>query len=75
MTSKNKTFGQNIADFDHLGGKKSRFLDFLKVVLEMFRSCLGIVFGFKRRTFMCIFSSKGRYMTSKIKIGCQNLAL
>ena len=34
----------------------------------MFRSYLGIVFGLKRRTFMCFFSWKGRYLTSKIKI-------
>ena len=60
---------------DHFGGQKSRFLDFLKVVLEMLRSWLGIIFGFKRLTFMCIFSLKGRYLTSKIKNVCQNLAL
>merc|ERR1711923_660868 len=56
-------------------GPKSRFLDFLKVVLELFRSCLGIIFVFKTRTFRCIFSSKGRYLTSKIKFFCQKLAL
>ena len=54
---------------------KSRSLDFLKVVLEMLRSWLGIIFGFKRPTFTCILSSKGRYLTSKIKNLCQNLAL
>ena len=59
--------------FGHVGGQKSRFLDFLKVVLGMFRSCLGIIFGLKRPTFKCIFSSKGRYMTSKIHILGQNL--
>ena len=39
-------------------GPKSRFFDFLKVVLEMFRSCLGIVFGFKRPTFRHCFRLK-----------------
>ena len=79
MTSKIKILGQNLAlwegHFDHFGGQKSRFLDFLKVVLELFRSCLGIIFGLKRSTFRCIFSLKGRYMTSKIQILCQNLGL
>ena len=64
MTSKIKIFGQNLAlwegHFDHFQGQKTRFLDFLKVVLEMFRSYLGIVLGLKRPTFSCIFSSKGR---------------
>ena len=46
--------------FDHFGGRKSRFLDFFKVVLELFRKCLGIVFDLKRPTFGGIFSSKGR---------------
>ena len=63
MTPKIKMLCQNLGlwegHFDHFGGQKNRFLDFLKVVLEMFRSCLGIIFGLKRRTFMCIFSSKG----------------
>jgi len=79
LTSKMKIFGQKLAlwegHFDHFGGRKSRFLDFLKVVLEMFRSCLGIIFGLKRLTFGCIFSSKGRYLTSQIKNFCQKLAL
>ena len=79
LTSKIKFFCQKLAlwegHFDHFGAQKSRFLDFLKVVLEMFRSCLGIIFGLKRPNFRCIFSSKGRYMTSKIKISCQNLGL
>ena len=47
------------AIFDQFGGRKSRFLDFFKVVLELFRKCLGIVFDLKRPTFECIFSSKG----------------
>ena len=52
--------------FDHFQGQKRCFFDFLKVVLELFSSCLGIVFGFKRSPFGCIFGSKGWYMTSKI---------
>ena len=58
MTSKIKILGQNLAlwegHFDHFQGQKSRFLGFLKVVLEMFRSCLGIIFGLKMLTFSCI---------------------
>ena len=46
--------------FDHFLGQKSHFLDFFKVVSELFRKCLGIVFDLKRPTFVCIFSSKGR---------------
>ena len=36
-------------------GSKSRFLDFFKVVLELFRNCLGIVFDRKSPNFLCIF--------------------
>ena len=32
---------------DHFWGQKSRFLDFFKVVWELFRKCLGIVFRLK----------------------------
>ena len=32
-------------------GPKSHFLDFFKVVLELFRKCLGIVFRIKKPTF------------------------
>ena len=64
MTSKIKILCQNLAllggHFDHFGAQKSRFLDILKVGLELFRSCLGIIFGLKRPTFRRIFSSKGR---------------
>ena len=49
--------------------------DFLKFVLEQLRSCLGIVFCLKSYTFRCIFSWKSWYMTSKIKILGQTLAL
>ena len=51
------------------------FFDFLKVVLELFRSCLGIIFGLKTPNFKCIFGSIGWYMTSNIKILSQKLAL
>ena len=64
MTSKIEILGQNLAllegHFDHFGDQKSRFLDILKVGLELLRSCLGINFGLKRPTFMHIFSSQGR---------------
>ena len=38
-------------------GQKSRFLDFFKVVLELFRKCLGYVFGLKgpRNKLFCKF--------------------
>ena len=79
MTTKIKVLGQNLVlwegHFDHFQGKKTHFLDFLKVVLEMFRSYLGIILGFKSLTFRCIFSSKGQYMTSNLKIFGQKLAL
>ena len=45
--------------FDNFGGQKSRFLHFFILVLESFRKFLSIVFGLKRSTFECIFSSKG----------------
>ena len=44
--------------FDHFRGRKSHFLDFFKVVLELFRKYKGIVFGPKRPTFGCIFGSR-----------------
>ena len=40
-------------------GQKTRFLDFSKIVYELFSKCLGIVIGLKRPNFGCIFSSKG----------------
>ena len=71
MTSKIEILGQILAfwegHFDYFQGLKTHFLDFLKVVLELFRSCLGIIFGFKSHTFRCTFDSKGWYMTSKIE--------
>ena len=67
MTPKNEILGQKYAHFDPfegsfltiLGSKKwiSRLI---KVVLALFRKCLGIVFGLKRPTFGCILSFKGR---------------
>ena len=39
--------------FDHFGVQKSRFLHFSK----LFRSCLGILLGFKRPTFRGIFNT------------------
>ena len=46
--------------FGQFGGRKSRFLDFFEVILELFRKCLGIVFDLERPSFGGIFSSKGR---------------
>ena len=37
-------------------GQKTRFLEFFKVALDLFRNCLSIVFGFKRPSF-CVFSA------------------
>ena len=45
--------------FRQFWGQKSRSLDFFKVVLESFRKFLSIVFGLKRPTVGCIFSSRG----------------
>ena len=45
--------------FGNFWGGKSRFLDFFKVVLELFMKCLGIIFELKRPTFWGIFSSQG----------------
>ena len=61
--------------FDHFRGEKSRILEFLKVCLELFRSYLRIIFGLKRLTLSCIFSLICRYMTFKIQILSQNVAL
>ena len=55
MTQKIKIFSQKFAHFAgfkgviflDFGGRKSRFLDFYKVSLELFRKCLGIVFDVK----------------------------
>ena len=55
--------------------KKVVFFDILEIGLELFRSCLGIVFGLKRPILMFVFNMKGPYMTSKIKFLGQNLAL
>ena len=42
--------------FDHLGGIKSCFLHFFKVVLEFFSKCFGILLGHKRPTSGSIIS-------------------
>ena len=47
--------------FDHFGGKKNNFLDFLKVVLGLFRRCLGIVFGLKMPLFGVFLAQKVDY--------------
>ena len=60
MDSKIDTFCQiDIRDLAILGGRKSSFLDFFEVFLELFGKCLGIVFEQERPTFGCIFSFKG----------------
>ena len=59
--------------FYHFRGQKSRFLDFLKVVVEIFRSYFGIIFGLKMLSFRCIFSSKGSIYNLKNKNCRSNL--
>ena len=61
--------------FGHLGGRKSRIIDFFKVVWELFRKSLGILFGLKRPTFGFIFSSKGPLMSPKIENFSRNLSV
>ena len=56
MDLKLYTFGYIDTVFWPFWGEKSRILDFSKVVLELFRKCLGIVIGLKRPTFELIFS-------------------
>ena len=50
-------------------GQKSRFLDFLKVILDLLRNCLGIVFGLKRPILSCRIDPNKILMTTKIDIG------
>ena len=64
MTQKIEFFDQKFAHFGSFKGsflailgQKSRFLDFFKVVLELFKKCLCIVFVLKRPTFGCIYTS------------------
>ena len=38
--------------FDRFGAEKSRFLDFFKVVLDLFGKYLGYVFGVKMPNFV-----------------------
>ena len=44
--------------FEHFGAQDSRFLNFFKVVFELFKKCYGIVIDHKMPTFGCFFSSK-----------------
>ena len=61
MTSKIEILGQNFGplrgSFWPISGSKNPFSGLFKVVLELFRSCLSIIFGFKRPTF-CVFSAR-----------------
>ena len=67
MTPKIEIFGQNLlilevlmGYFHNFWGQEIRFLEILKVVLQLFKNCKGIIFDLKRPTsFLCIFSSKG----------------
>ena len=52
-------------NFDNFQSQKSRFLNFFKLFLEAFRSCLSIVFGLKSANFGCIFGSKRWLLTPK----------
>ena len=45
-------------NFDQYGGQEGRFMDFIKVVLELFKKCLGIIFELKMHTSGCILCSK-----------------
>ena len=58
----------------HFVVRKSRFLDFFNVFLELFGKCLSIVFGLRRPTFGRIFIFKSWYMTPKIEIFGQKYA-
>ena len=62
MTPKFEIFCQNFTlwdgNFGQFAGKKSYFLAFFKIILELFRKCLGIVFVLKRPSFWCIYTSK-----------------
>ena len=62
MTPRNWKFWSTIwpperVILDDFQSQKSNFLDFFKVVLDLFRKCLGIVFGHKGPTFGCIVHS------------------
>ena len=50
-------------------GQESRFLDFFKVVWELFRKCLGIVFSLKRPTFFPLGSSEALKYVDKASPG------
>ena len=67
MNLKIDFLGQNFAHFGRfegsflifLGSKKS-ISRLFQVVIDLFRKCLGFVFGLKGLIFECILSSKGR---------------
>ena len=62
MTSKIKILCQNLVlwedHFDLVQGKKTNILEFLKLVVGMFRGCQVIISGHKSPIFTCIISSK-----------------
>ena len=81
-STKIKIFSQNFYHFGRLRGsfwtifgvKKTQVWEFSKVVLELFRKYLGIVFvRLKMLTFGCIFSSKSWKMVFKTEISGQIL--
>ena len=51
---------RDLAILGHFGGQKNRILAIFKVVLELFKKYLGIIFDIKRPSFGSIFSSFGR---------------
>ena len=62
-------------NFEHFQGQKIRFLRFFKVFLEVPKSCLSIIFGFRSITFGINFGSKSWYMTSKNQNFASNFGL
>ena len=62
MNSKIKILAQNLGlwkgHFDHFQGQKTRFLGFLKVALELFKSRLTIVLGFKAQLSVVFLARK-----------------
>ena len=69
MTSESKIYSRNLAfsegNFDDIEGQKSCFQGFLRVVLEIFRSCLFMTLNGK--LLGVFFIREGRYMTVQIK--------
>ena len=58
-TQKSTLFARLTPVFGRFGVRKSRFLDFFKVVMELFRKSWGIVFDLNMPTFGCTFNTKG----------------